>query len=256
MIQKEFWVTLSLFLFIHTSDGDSFQLSDSRKGKNILTHLLHSGIPAGQHTYVRRFFCNKSWLHPSFVWKRTGQDSGGKRYTMEKEEFKRIWMPLRNEFYGTAFSILRSEQDAMDAVQDLYIRLWNIRDRTGGLISPLAYGLTAIRRICLDRLRTSAVRRQAGNIDDFLDSIDSGVFAADCRDAEKELIGRETVESLEKALGELPENCRKVARMRFFRQMEYAEIMEKTGYSYINVRVLVNRARKRLSEALYHGNSK
>ena len=70
----------------------------------------------------------------------------------------------------------------------------------------------------------------------------------------KELIGRETVESLEKALGELPENCRKVARMRFFRQMEYAEIMEKTGYSYINVRVLVNRARKRLSEALYHGN--
>lgn len=165
-------------------------------------------------------------------------------------------MPLRNEFYGTAFSILRSEQDAMDAVQDLYIRLWNIRDRTGGLTSPLAYGLTAIRRICLDRLRTSAVRRQAGNIDDFLDSIDSGVFAADCRDAEKELIGRETVESLEKALGELPENCRKVARMRFFRQMEYAEIMEKTGYSYINVRVLVNRARKRLSEALYHGNSK
>ena len=56
--------------------------------------------------------------------------------------------------------------------------------------------------------------------------------------------------NLKKALAELPENSRKVAELRFFEQLEYGEIVKRTGLSYINVRVLVNRARKKLSEAL------
>ena len=38
--------------------------------------------------------------------------------------------------------------------------------------------------------------------------------------------------------------------IRFFRQLDYDEIVDKTGLSAINVRVLVNRARKTVIAAM------
>ena len=44
---------------------------------------------------------------------------------MTHEQFKRIWIPLNPSFYKVAFHFLESEDEAKDAVQDLYIKLWN-----------------------------------------------------------------------------------------------------------------------------------
>ena len=47
---------------------------------------------------------------------------------MTTEEFNRIWIPLGERMYKVAFYILESEDDAKDAVQDLFVKLWNRRD--------------------------------------------------------------------------------------------------------------------------------
>ena len=82
---------------------------------------------------------------------------------MEKQEFKDAWLPLSDGFSRVAYSILGTEQDAREALQDLYIRLWNKRNVIGKVRSRAAYGTMIIRNICIDRLRTrnaSMGRRQ------------------------------------------------------------------------------------------------
>ena len=105
---------------------------------------------------------------------------------MDREEFKKVWLPYGADFYRVAFSILKSGQEAEDAVQDLYIRLWNNRDRLAGIASPKAYGLIVIRHICIDRTRAASARGTADDIDTVTDSA-----AVTFENAEKRLITKE-----------------------------------------------------------------
>ena len=78
---------------------------------------------------------------------------------MKHEQFKRIWIPLNLSFYNVARHFLEDEADAEDAVQDLYVRLWNSKDDLDKVLNPKAYGLTLIRNICIDRIRQKNIRR-------------------------------------------------------------------------------------------------
>lgn len=166
---------------------------------------------------------------------------------MEKQEFKDVWLPLTDWFYRVAYSILESEQDAEDAVQDLYIRLWNQRHSLDTVQSPQAYGTRVIKNICLDRLRSSGKRRT----DVSSDSSDVKLSdSASAPSADRRMISREMLARLSEAMSRLPDNQRTVMEMKFFRQMDYDEIVRKTGISAINVRVLVSRARKTVVAAM------
>ncbi len=48
---------------------------------------------------------------------------------MTGEVFKSIYLPLSDGLYRVAYYILESRSDAEDAVQDLYIKLWESIDR-------------------------------------------------------------------------------------------------------------------------------
>lgn len=161
---------------------------------------------------------------------------------MEKQVFKEVWLPLSDSFYRVAYSMLGTEADARDAVQDLYIRLWNARHNLDTVSSPLPYGIRVIRNICIDRIRLRSARGESQDVESVKENRlqELGIQAG----ADRVMIDREMLGILGRTMDSLPENQRKVMEMRFFRQLDYDEIVEKTGLSAINVRVLVNRARK------------
>ncbi len=165
---------------------------------------------------------------------------------MDRQEFKDVWLPHSDSFYRVAYSILGSESDACDAVQDLYIRLWNSRTELDGIKSPLAYGIRTVRNICIDILRTRNAHA-AGSQDR---SVEAGMSESLVDGADNILIRKEMILRLKESVSRLPENQKKVFEMRFFRQMDYDEITALTGLSRINVRVLVNRARKAVLRAM------
>ena len=76
---------------------------------------------------------------------------------MTDSEFHTVWLPLQERFYRVAFYILENEADARDAVQDLYLKLWNLKDHLELIRQPSAYGALLMRNLCIDRIR----RRQA-----------------------------------------------------------------------------------------------
>ena len=72
---------------------------------------------------------------------------------MDGRKFIADYMPLREALYRIAYHILESEADAEDALQDLYVKLWNSRDALDGIGNPKGYCIVLLKNICIDRLR-------------------------------------------------------------------------------------------------------
>lgn len=157
---------------------------------------------------------------------------------MTERAFHTAWMPLQARFYRIAFYILESEADAKDAVQDLYLKLWNLRDHLEMVQNPSAYGTMLLKNLCIDRIRRA---RPTEPPDEAL---------ALEPPADETLQSREELQQVRKAIGLLPATQRKLLMLRVFEGLSYEEIAQKTGLSPLNIRVQVSLARKRIKQSL------
>ena len=157
---------------------------------------------------------------------------------MTERAFHTVWMPLQARFYRIAFYILGSEADAKDAVQDLYLKLWNLRDHLEMVQNPSAYGTMLLKNLCIDRIRRA---RPTEPPDEAL---------ALEPPADETLQSREELQQVRKAIGLLPATQRKLLMLRVFEGLSYEEIAQKTGLSPLNIRVQVSLARKRIKQSL------
>lgn len=159
---------------------------------------------------------------------------------MDRNEFKGIWIPLTPDFYRLAFLILKSEADAKDIVQDLFIKLWNSRDELGTVRNPKGYGLVLIRNMCIDKLRKTG--RTTG--------LEGQADLSGGHDPEQYLDERQRLGLLKSTIERLPEDQKRIVRLRFFEDKDYDEIAQTTGLSPANVRVLVCRARDKIRKQM------
>lgn len=157
---------------------------------------------------------------------------------MTERAFHTVWMPLQARFYRIAFYILESEADAKDAVQDLYLKLWNLRDHLEMVQNPSAYGTMLLKNLCIDRIRRA---RPTEPPDEAL---------ALEPPADETLQSQEELQQVQKAIGLLPATQRKLLMLRVFEGLSYEEIAQKTGLSPLNIRVQVSLARKRIKQSL------
>ncbi len=161
---------------------------------------------------------------------------------MTSQEFKSIYLPLDAKLYRVAFYILESEDDAKDAVQDLYVKLWNSRDMLDTVLNPQAYAQSALRNICIDKIRSAEVRNA--------ESVEEKYDLADSADIDKEIIDKEKLKMAMTLIDALPEKQREVICLRIFEEMEYDEIAERTGLSQTNLRVLLCMARQTIKRKI------
>lgn len=157
---------------------------------------------------------------------------------MTSRAFEDIWIPLQGRFYRIAFYILENEADARDAVQDLYLKLWNLRDRLEFIREPVSYGSLMMRNLCIDRIRKRFPS----------DSLKEDMAVNGPPDEDIEL--KEQLEGVRKAMEGLSESQRKLLKMKVIEGLDYSEIEKRTGLSGLNIRVQVSLARKRLKQLL------
>ena len=156
-------------------------------------------------------------------------------------DFRNIWMPLAERFYRAAYYMLESQQDAEDAVQELYLKLYESNHRLNAVSNPLAYGISVLKNICIDRIRRRTVRK-SGPVDERIPLEEA---PPDSRAVLKDLL-----ESLMIEMDKLPEIQARVLKMKTVEGLDYKEIAEMTGLSQVHVRVLVSTARKTLKRKL------
>ena len=59
---------------------------------------------------------------------------------MTDARFHTVWIPLQERFYRVAYYLLEDRADALDVVQDLYVKLWKMRDSLDLVRNPASYG--------------------------------------------------------------------------------------------------------------------
>lgn len=155
---------------------------------------------------------------------------------MSKEEFTELYLPLRGALYRVAFFILESEDDAMDAVQDLYLKLLSSPDALETVRNPKAYCITLMRNICLDRVRKASRHPDA----EVMEAV------SDESPADERMSDRQRIKDICQKLSSLPERERTVLRMKVFEDLSYDEIQKRTGIGYLSLRVLLSNARRKL----------
>jgi RNA polymerase sigma-70 factor (ECF subfamily) len=159
---------------------------------------------------------------------------------MTDARFHTVWIPLQERFYRVAFYILEDRADALDAVQDLYVKLWKMRDSLDLVRNPGAYDALLMRNLCIDRIRRLA---PAGELSDDLPGREP---------PDEELIRKESLGQLLRSMETLPESQRKLLGLHVLQGKSYEEIAAETGLSPLNVRVQVSLARKKLKRHEEH----
>ena len=153
---------------------------------------------------------------------------------MTHDEFKKQFIPLQQKLYREAFKMLCDRCEAEDAVQNLYLKLWEKKDELKNLISPDAYCQTLLKNICIDRWRVIRAHCNAQEIT--TDEI--------ATHSPPEIENRETEECLQHFLAGLPMEQQKIIQMKI-NGCTYDEIERITGFSQTNIRVIISRIRRK-----------
>lgn len=82
---------------------------------------------------------------------------------MTERTFHRDYVPLAETLYRIAFYMLESRAEAEDAVQELFLKLWETRDRLDEIQSPKAYSIRLLKNLCLNRIRQAQQLRFTPN---------------------------------------------------------------------------------------------
>ena len=156
-------------------------------------------------------------------------------------DFNNIWIPLADRFYRVAYYLLESEEDAEDAVQELYLKLWAARSSLVNVQTPVAYGISLLKNICIDRIRKRTVRSA--------EPLEKAPPLAE-PSAHRHTEIKDTLRFLLREMEKLPQRQREVLKLRAIDNLEYEDIAKRTGLSQVHVRVLVATARKTLKKKL------
>lgn len=171
-----------------------------------------------------------------------GVKSGDKRF------FDLVFKNYYSGLLSFAKDYLRSQEAAQEIIQDLFLFLWENKEKVQIKTSLKAYLYRSVHNRCLTFLRDSASQNRLqfdhikGNANLLIEEISETVFdRAFAEHAEKEL--EETIESL-------PEQCRKIFRLNRYEKLTYPQIAEKLGISLSTVKTQMSRAMNTLYEKM------
>ena len=157
---------------------------------------------------------------------------------MGEETLTSVFTRLRGKFLRAALRFFPDEDDASDALQDAFCRLWGRRGEITSDSEAEALTMTAVRNLGIDAFRHRKVAIMMP-IDDERDSSD-GTDGAD-RKMEVEEQFRMVEEIIEERLSETQKT---ILRMKEYDGESYGDIAEKLGMEQAAVRMQLSRARK------------
>lgn len=158
---------------------------------------------------------------------------------MSQELFRAEILPIRQKLFIVACKMLNEENEAEDAVQEVLLKLWHMRDSLHKYDNPGAFATTVTKNHCLDRIR---VMKRTEPLDD------SYVLKPAADSPYLELERKDTEQAIRRIIESLPPLQQAIIRMKDVEEYEVEEIAEITGTTTEAVRVNLSRARKKVRE--------
>lgn len=158
---------------------------------------------------------------------------------MELKQFKTDVLPLRQKLLGYALKLTDDVADAEDAVQEVMLKLWNLRLKLDEYHSVEALAVTMTRNACMDLWRS----KRPGTY-----PLDSVQKASPSATPERLLEEKDEFRLMKEIIESLPPLQQTIIRMKDMEEYETEEIAEITGCAPEAIRSNLSRARKKVRD--------
>lgn len=159
--------------------------------------------------------------------------------------YKELFLLLHARLSGFAASILKSKYDAEEVVSDVFIKVWEKRNKLTEIESPLFYFFTAVKNQSINRLAAEKKHRQLSS-EHWLVHLNSVYF-----DPEKLMITAEMMKQITLAINSLPPKCRMVFKLVKEDSLSYRETAELLGISIKTVEAQMAIALRRVGKCMH-----
>jgi len=169
----------------------------------------------------------------------------------EMAAFEELVARHRDKIYARAYSMMRSEDEALDLSQEAWVKGWQRLKQFQGDSSFATWMTRIVINLCLDQLRRQ--KRQRAESIETLDEESGGVerqMAVVTVNPTAGLERNELRKRIDQALGQLTEAHRTVLVLHEFEEMEYKEIAKTMGCSIGTVMSRLFYARRKLAALL------
>lgn len=160
------------------------------------------------------------------------------------------WEALVREYqsriYGLAFHYMRNEEEARDAAQEIFVRLYQRLDRIEGHATFLPWLLRMGRNLCIDRIRRGKARPPASDV-----TLDDGIdIPSPIRGPEEDATAGEHRQLLYRALDKLSNINREIILLKEIQGMTLGEISETLSIPLGTAKTRAMRARLELARTV------
>jgi RNA polymerase sigma factor (sigma-70 family) len=163
----------------------------------------------------------------------------------DKTALEEIYRATRVKLFGICLRILGDRKEAEDALQDVYVNLWQRADRYDpARASPIAWLATFARNRAIDRLRTGKVRGGSVPVEEAAPLADEAPLA------EALMIDMERNAQIHTCLGALDERTQAHIRAAFFDGQTYAQLAEAADVPLGTMKSWIRRGLMRLRACL------
>ena len=145
---------------------------------------------------------------------------------------------LREQMLSLAERITGNRDDAADAVQDAFVKLWQQRGRYESSSHARGAGMMAVRTTSIDK-----ARQNRHNSDVSLDQVAEPI--EDVNDNDRSLAYLQVRHIID---NDLSDNQRLIIDLREMQGLEFDDIASRMNMTAANVRVELSRARRRVRE--------
>lgn len=160
---------------------------------------------------------------------------------MDLQAFTQRILPVQGRLFRLAQMFLRNREEAEDAIQDVFLRLWTNRQQLESYQSVEALAVQMTKNLCLDRLKSHDKQKTSRDADMV------AMHAADVSPY-RQVENSDSAGLMHRLINELPEQQRLVLHLRDVEEYTLEEIEEVTGLSNANIRTILSRARQKLRE--------
>ena len=153
--------------------------------------------------------------------------------------------------YRIALAYLRQREDALDVVQEAFVKAYQGAARWDGSAEAGPWLTRVTVNLAIDRWRRN--RRRGETFSPLADDDHAASLADPLASPDRAVQGREAGERVALALGALPERQRAVVVLRHYQDLSLEEIADALGMSLGTVKSSLHRALARMRERLAGG---
>ena len=161
----------------------------------------------------------------------------------DRAAFRELYRRTSAKLFGVTLRILRDRSEAEEALQEVYVKIWQRADRYApGSYSPISWLVAVARNHALDMLR--ARKPQSDDIDTALDIADGAP------DPEQSAVTRGERSRIESCLGQLAAEKADAVRSAYLDGYSYEELAARYHVPLNTMRTWLRRSLIKLRECL------